>query len=64
MTKAEGTGFVVYEFWYKAPPAGFREMLAVEPPDTHPFQYLGLEGLDSCPETLELARRASQRVMR
>ena len=37
MNKAANTGFVTYEFWYKAPPVGLRQMLAVAPPDTHPF---------------------------
>jgi hypothetical protein len=55
--KAAGTGFVTYAFWYRAAPAGLREMLAVAPPGTHPFRSLGVEGLETCPETPEIASR-------
>jgi hypothetical protein len=59
--KAAGTGFVTYAFWYKSPPAGLGEILAVAPPGTHPFRSLGKEGLGSCPETPEIASRLTQR---
>ena len=63
MNKAAGTGFVTHEFWYKAPPPGIREMLAAAPSGTHPFRQLGLEGLESCPETPEIASRIRQRLL-
>ena len=63
MNKAQGTGFVTHEFWYRAAPAGLREMLAVAPRGTHPFRYLGVEGLESCPETPEIASRVREKAM-
>jgi hypothetical protein len=59
--QAAGTGFVTYAFWYKAAPAGLREMLAVAPPGTHPFRALAVEGRETCPETPEIARRLIRR---
>jgi hypothetical protein len=53
---------VTHEFWYQAPPAGIREMLAVAPPGTHPFRYFGVEGLESCPETPEIASRLREKI--
>ena len=63
MNKAAGTGFVTHEFWYKAPPAGIREMLAAAPRGTHPFRHLGVEGFESCPETPEIASRVREKMM-
>ena len=60
--KAEGTGFVVYDFWYKAPPAQLLEMMKVSSPETHPFEELGRQAVDGCPETPEVARRVWQRM--
>jgi hypothetical protein len=62
MNKAQGTGFVTHEFWYRAAPAGIREMLAVAPRGTHPFRYLGVEGLETCPETPEIATRLREKM--
>ena len=61
MNKAADTGFVTHEFRYKAPPVEIREMRAVAPRGTH--RYLGVEGLESCPETPEIASRVREKVM-
>jgi hypothetical protein len=54
----EATGFVSFEFWYRTAPAGIHEMLRTLPGNSHPFWLLGVDGLQSCPATRELARDA------